>query len=184
MIREYEKIENNLSIHMELAIDGTDDCEINTSDGFFDKMLSNMAAEAKFDMRISVEKKANCLEKKLYREVGTALGILIKEHYDKFPEHELIGSSTDIIQDALITAAVNLAGRTYLNYPLEFTVTHIEGISVDSIYEFFYSVVTASSISLHFIEHRGTGRIDNYHLAEASFLSFGKAIKNAFTDAL
>jgi len=184
MVCKYSSDENSLSVRMELEIDGSGVCDIDTGENFLDKMLTRMASDAQLDLTVSTNKKATCLEKKLYRGIGTAFGSLLKEHYGRFDGRELIGSSTDIIHDALITCAVNLAGRTHLNYALDFTVPNIENISVDSIYEFYYSVVAASGISLHFIEHCGAKRVDNYHLAETSFFSFGKAVKNAFSDAV
>ncbi len=72
--------------------------------------------------------------------------------------------------------AVDLSGRPYFSYDVNFTVSKIGAMDTEMVREFFYAVSYGAEMNLHMKQLDG---VNNHHIAEACFKAFGKALDMA-----
>ena len=113
----------------------------------------------------------------LIEDVGIALG---KAIYDALGDKRGIarfGSVMVPLDDALIACAVDLSGRSYLNFDVRFTgVENLGDFKTEMIREFFRAVVDDGRFNLHLVQMHGDVA---HHLCEASFKAFARAFAQA-----
>jgi imidazoleglycerol-phosphate dehydratase len=114
----------------------------------------------------------------LVEDVGIALG---KAIYDALGEKRGIaryGSMMVPLDDALVACAVDLSGRSYLNFQVKFLVENLGDLKTEMIREFFRAVADNGRFNLHLMQMNGDIA---HHLCEASFKAFAKAFMQAKT---
>ncbi len=170
MIKRETK-ETNISL--ELNIDGTGQCDINTGIGMFDHLLAQVAKHGIFDINISAvgddrhhlaEDVALCLGRALSKALGDKRGIV------------RMSNATVPMDDALATVAVDISGRGYTVLELPFNDNDMAGFATDLIRHFLESFATESRINLHARILYGT---NDHHKAEALFKALGRALDTA-----
>jgi imidazoleglycerol-phosphate dehydratase len=114
----------------------------------------------------------------LVEDVGIALG---KAIYDALGEKRGIaryGSMMVPLDDALVACAVDLSGRSYLNFQVKFLVENLGDLKTEMIREFFRAVADNGRFNVHLMQMNGDVA---HHLCEASFKAFAKAFMQAKT---
>ncbi len=163
-----ETKETNISL--ELNIDGSGKCEINTGIKMFDHLLSQVAQHGRFDIKISakgddqhhlVEDVAICLGKAFSEALGEKRGIV------------RMADTAVPMDDALATVAVDISGRVYTVLDLPFTKNDMAGFPTDLIRHFLESLAIEARVNLHAMVAYGT---NDHHKAEALFKALGRAL--------
>ena len=80
------------------------------------------------------------------------------------------------MDETLALCAVDLCGRPYLNFDVDFLVESLGTMEAEMVREFFYAVSYTAMMNLHLKILDGG---NNHHMAEALFKSFGKALDMA-----
>ena len=114
----------------------------------------------------------------LVEDVGIALG---KAIYDALGDKRGIaryGSMMVPLDDALVACAVDLSGRSYLNFQVKFLVENLGDLKTEMIREFFRAVADNGRFNVHLMQMNGDVA---HHLCEASFKAFAKAFMQAKT---
>ena len=163
-----ETKETNISL--ELNIDGSGKCEINTGIKMFDHLLSQVAQHGRFDIKISargddqhhlVEDVAICLGKAFGEALREKRGII------------RMADTAVPMDDALATVAVDISGRAYTVLDLPFTKNDMAGFPTDLIRHFLESLAIEARLNLHAMVAYGT---NDHHKAEALFKALGRAL--------
>ena len=158
------------SISLELNIDGSGRCEINTGIKMFDHLLSQVAQHGRFDIKIAakgddqhhlVEDVAICLGKAFGEALGEKRGIV------------RMADTAVPMDDALATVAVDISGRAYTVLDLPFTKNDMAGFPTDLIRHFLESLAIEAKVNLHAMVAYGT---NDHHKAEALFKALGRAL--------
>jgi len=163
-----ETKETNISL--ELNIDGSGKCKINTGIKMFDHLLSQVAQHGRFDIKIVakgddqhhlVEDVAICLGKAFGEALGEKRGIV------------RMADTAVPMDDALATVAVDISGRAYTVLDLPFTKNDMAGFPTDLIRHFLESLAIEARVNLHAMVAYGT---NDHHKAEALFKALGRAL--------
>lgn len=166
-----ETKETNISV--ELNIDGSGKCEINTGIRMFDHLLAQLAKHGVFDIKISAtgddphhlaEDVAICLGKAFGKALGEKRGIV------------RMADVAVPMDDALAIVAVDIGGRGYAVLHLPFKDNDMTGFSTDLIRHFLESLAAEARINLHARIAYGT---NDHHVAEALFKALGRALDTA-----
>jgi imidazoleglycerol-phosphate dehydratase len=80
------------------------------------------------------------------------------------------------MDEALVTAAVDISGRGYLNYKLNIPTEKIGTFDSELVEEFFIAFSRNAKITLHLIEQDGK---NSHHIAEAAFKAAARALREA-----
>jgi len=161
------------NISLELDIDGSGKCEINTGIKMFDHLLSQVAQHGRFDIKVSargddqhhlVEDVAICLGRAFGEALGEKRGIV------------RMADTAVPMDDALATVAVDISGRGYTVLDLPFTKNDMAGFPTDLVRHFLESFTIEARLNLHAMVAYGT---NDHHKAEALFKALGRALDMA-----
>jgi imidazoleglycerol-phosphate dehydratase len=178
---QLERETKETKVLVELNIDGSGNSNINTSIGFFDHLLTQIAVHGSFDMKIFaegdlcidnhhiIEDTAIVLGKVFNKALGEKFGI-VRVGYSFFP-----------MDESLAFVAVDISSRPFfvkdINWVNPFLGSTEENlIPVDLIEHFLYSFSINAKITLHVKSFYGQ---NNHHIVEAIFKALGKALDNA-----
>ena len=166
-----ETMETNISL--ELNIDGSGKCEVNTGIKMFDHLLAQLARHGIFDIKISatgddqhhlVEDVAICLGKAFGEALGEKRGIV------------RMANALVPMDDALAIVVVDISGRGYSVLELPFGDNDMFGFPTDLIRHFLESFAIEARLNLHAKILYG---INDHHKAEALFKALGRALDTA-----
>ncbi len=161
-------------IDLRLALDGGP-VAIATDVDFLDHMLNALATHAGLGLELSAHGDGMD-HHHLIEDVGIALGRALDEALGDKRGIARFGSIAVPLDDALVQCAVDLSGRSWLNFEVPFTVPALGALPTELIGHFFRSVVDHGKFNLHLIRLSGT---NNHHLCEASFKAFARAFAQA-----
>ena len=167
---------NETSISLELNLDGTGAYTIQTGVGFFDHMLSHIAKHGNLDLSIQATGDLHVDEHHMVEDVGICLGKALLEALGDKRGIERFGSAFVTMDEALARTVIDLSGRSYFVFQVEFTRDVINQFSLELIREFFQAVASEGRMNLHIANLYGANA---HHQAEAVFKSFGRALKQA-----
>ncbi len=164
--------ETDISIYFN--IDGTGKSDISTGIGFFDHMLDQIARHGGFDLTIKAEGDIDVDAHHLIEDMAICLG-------ETF--HKALGSKKGIerysfvlpMDDCLAQVAVDLGGRPWLVWDVEFRSDNIGQMPADMFFHFFKSFCDNALCNLN-IKAEGT---NDHHKAEAVFKAFARSLKTA-----
>lgn len=166
-------------ISIELDVDGTGLTEVSTGIPFFDHMLSQLGRHGGFDLRVRAEGDLEIDHHHTVEDVGIALGeVLAAALGDKAGVRRFASSSVPL-DEALVEVALDLSGRPYLHYEVDFPGEKILSdppFDPQLIEEFWRAFVVASAITLHITKTRGK---NTHHIIEATFKGVAHALRNA-----
>ena len=148
-------------IRVTINLDGSGICNIDSGIGFFDHMLNGFARHGMFDLELACDGDTFVDSHHTIEDCGIVLG----EAIIILP-----------MDETLILCAVDLSGRPYLNYKVDFTVPRLGTMDTEMVREFFYAVSYSAAMNLHVKMLDG---LNNHHIAEACFKAFGKALDEA-----
>ena len=167
---------NETDIKIKLNLDGTGKPEINTGCGFLDHMLTLFASHGRFDLFASCVGDTYVDYHHTTEDVGTALG---EAFYEAIGNKAGINRYGDIIlpmDEALVLAAADISGRSYLSFDVTFPTEKIGDFDTELVKEFFCGFIRASRITLHIKMISGE---NSHHIAEAVFKATARTLRKA-----
>ena len=111
---------NETDITLSVDLDGTGRRDIKTGVGFFDHMLDQLARHALIDITISATGDLHIDDHHTVEDVGIALGQALTKAMGDKRGIRRYGSFHLAMDDALLRAALDLSGRPYLVWNVEF----------------------------------------------------------------
>ena len=163
-------------IRVTINLDGSGICNIDSGIGFFDHMLNGFARHGMFDLELSCDGDTFVDSHHTIEDCGIVLGEAIRQAVGDKAGIRRFGSFILPMDETLVLCAVDLSGRPYLNYKVDFTVPRLGTMDTEMVREFFYAVSYSAAMNLHVKMLDG---LNNHHIAEACFKAFGKALDEA-----
>lgn len=167
---------NETDIFIELNLDGTGKAQVETGIGFFDHMLEGFAKHGFFDLtcRVKGDLLVDCHH--TIEDTGIALGTAIRRALGYKKGIKRFGQRYLPMDETLMLCAVDLSGRPYLVFDVDFTVERVGYFDTEMVREFFYAVSYAAGMNLHLKLVHGS---NNHHIIEAAYKAFAKALDEA-----
>jgi imidazoleglycerol-phosphate dehydratase len=163
-------------IELTLDLDGSGRSEISTGVGFFDHMLAHMARHGLFDLTVKAEGDLHVDAHHTVEDVGICLGQALKEALGSKAGIRRYGDCTVPMDEALVTAAVDIGGRAFFHWQVEIPNEILGTFSSQLGEEFWRAVANAGAINLHVIGHAGR---NTHHILEAVFKATSRALRQA-----
>ena len=165
-------------VSMELDLDGTGQGKISTTVAFMDHMLSLFARHGLVDLIIKSHGDTQVDDHHLVEDIGICLGDAVKKALgDKKGIHRY-GSAMIPMDESLCSLVMDISGRPYLIYNVEFKSKKNDKFDYSLLREFFKSFSDHSGITLHINLLYGR---NNHHIAEAIFKALALALRKAVT---
>lgn len=171
-----ERTTKETDIGLTLNLDGSGASQIDTGIGFFDHMLAGFAKHGFFDLNIKVKGDLIVDSHHTIEDTGIVLGEAIKKALSDKTGIKRYGHFILPMDETLVLSAVDLCGRPYLNFDVDFTTERIGYMDTEMAKEFFYAVSYSAGMNLHIKKLDGS---NNHHIMEAVFKAFGKALDMA-----
>jgi imidazoleglycerol-phosphate dehydratase len=173
------KIERDTSetkISLELNLDGRGKGNLNTGLPFLGHMLDLWRRHGWFDLSIEAEGDIDVDAHHLVEDIGICLGRAFKEALGSKEGIRRYGFCAVPMDEALVTAAVDLSGRPWLHYQFVLSPGQVGGIDVELFREFWQAFVNESHSNLHLVMNHGSNK---HHIIEASFKAAARALNEA-----
>jgi len=165
-------------VSMELDLDGTGQGKISTTVAFMDHMLSLFARHSLVDLVIKGQGDIQVDDHHLVEDIGICLGDAMKKALGEKRGIERYGSALIPMDESLCSLAIDISGRPYLIYNVEFKSKKSDKFDYSLLREFFKSFSDHSGITLHINLLYGR---NNHHMAEAIFKALALALRKAVT---
>jgi imidazoleglycerol-phosphate dehydratase len=164
------------AIEVAITLDGSGAYDNQTGVGFFDHMLDQLARHALIDLVVRCEGDRHIDDHHTVEDVGIALGQALAQALGDKRGIRRYGSFHLAMDDALVRAALDLSGRPYLVWDVEFPTPKIGTFDTELVREFFQALSTHGGITLHVTKLAG---INSHHIAEAAFKAVARALREA-----
>jgi imidazoleglycerol-phosphate dehydratase len=163
-------------IELELNLDGSGQSSIDTGVGFLDHMLVLFAKHGVFDLRVKAVGDLHIDQHHTVEDVGICLGQAVREALGDKQGIRRYGHFTLPMDETLVTTAIDLSGRCYLEYRVEFPSTTIGAFDTQLVEEFWQAFAGNALCNLHLLLHHGR---NSHHISEAIFKSTARALRMA-----
>lgn len=163
-------------IDVQVDLDGTGSYDNQTGVGFFDHMLDQLARHSLIDMTVSAKGDLHIDDHHTVEDVGIALGKALAEALGDKRGIRRYGSCLLPMDETLVRTALDLSGRPFLVWKVDFTASKIGTFDTELVREFFTAFAMNSGTTLHVECLEG---INSHHIAEASFKSVAQALRAA-----
>jgi imidazoleglycerol-phosphate dehydratase len=163
-------------ISVTLDLDGTGQSDSQTGVGFFDHMLDQLARHAMIDLTVRAAGDLHIDEHHTVEDTGIVIGQALAQALGDKRGIRRYGSCHLPMDDALLRAALDLSGRPYLVWNVEFPTAKIGTFDAELVREFFQSLATHGGITLHVDRLHG---LNSHHIAEAAFKAVAQALRDA-----
>ncbi|MEM6422641.1 MAG: imidazoleglycerol-phosphate dehydratase HisB, partial [Pseudomonadota bacterium] len=137
------------AIEVEIGLDGSGTADCRTGVGFFDHMLDQVARHGLFDLTVRAEGDLHIDDHHTVEDVGIVLGQALDAALGEKRGIRRYGTAYAPMDDALVRAAVDLSGRAYLQWDIDFTASHIKGFDTELVREFFTALAGNARMTLH-----------------------------------
>ena len=167
---------NETSVSVTVNLDGTGKSKISTGVGFFDHMLDQLSRHSLIDMTVKARGDLHIDDHHTVEDTGIALGQAIRQ---ALGERRGICryASLDLAMDECLTrAAVDVSGRPFLVFKVDFPREKIGTFDTELVREFFQALAQNAGITLHIQNFYG----DNaHHIAETCFKAVARVLRSA-----
>ena len=169
--------ETQIEISIELDGEGATDCS--TGLPFFDHMLDQLGRHGGFDLVVHARGDLEIDSHHTVEDTGILLGSAFKDALGDKVGVRRFASNAVPLDEALIETALDLSGRPYMHYEVEFPGEKILGdppFDPQLCEEFWRAFVTSAGLTLHIVSVRGK---NTHHLIEATFKGVARALRDA-----
>ncbi len=163
-------------ISLTLCLDGKGESEIDTSCGFLDHMLTLFARHGGFDLKVKCKGDTYVDYHHTAEDIGICLGQAFKEALGNMKGITRYGSMILPMDESLILTAVDISGRSYLNYALNIPTEKVGDFDTELVKEFFEAFTRKAELTLHIKQLDGE---NSHHIIEGTFKSFARTMKQA-----
>ena len=163
-------------IEVTLDLDGSGRYDNQTGVGFFDHMLDQLSRHSLIDLTIRATGDLHVDDHHTVEDTGIAIGQALVQALGDKKGIRRYGRFHLAMDDAQVAAALDLSGRAYLVWNVDFPTEKIGTFDTQLVREFFQALSTHGGITLHVDRIHG---INSHHIAEAAFKAVARALREA-----
>lgn len=175
-ISEINRKTRETDISLKLNIDGSGKSTIDTGCGFLNHLLELFAKHGRFDLDLVCKGDTEVDDHHTVEDIGIALGEAFERALGDKRGICRYGDTILPMDESLILTAVDLSGRSQLEYDAEFTSEKIGTFDTELVEEFWLGFVRNCRCNLHIRKISGK---NSHHIAEGMFKSAARTLKEA-----
>ena len=163
-------------IKVAVDLDGAGRYDVQTGVGFLDHMLEQLSRHSLMDLTVRADGDTHIDLHHTTEDVGIAIGQAISKALGA-RQGITRYASIDLVMDETCTrAAVDVSGRPYLIWKVEFPTPKVGDFDTELFREFFHALAQNAGITLHIVNHYGT---NSHHIAETCFKATARVLRVA-----
>lgn len=167
---------NETRISLALDIDGKGAYEINTGCGFLDHMLELFARHGRFDIKLVCDGDVHVDYHHTTEDTGIALGTAFREALGEKRGICRYGQFLLPMDEALVLCAVDISGRSCLNFDVEIPAQKVGDFDTELVKEFIAAFSRELGLTIHLKQMAGE---NSHHIIEAVFKGMARALRGA-----
>jgi len=159
-----------------LGLDGTGQARVATGVGFLDHMLTALARHAMLDLDVQAEGDLHIDFHHTTEDVGIVLGQALTQALGDKRGIRRYGQASLPMDEALVDAALDLSGRPFIAWDVQFERDKVGEMDTELFEEFFRAFAMNGLMTLHVTQRAGRNA---HHVAEACFKAVARALRQA-----
>jgi imidazoleglycerol-phosphate dehydratase len=168
------------TIEATLVVDGSGQVDVSTGLPFFDHMIEQLGRHGSFDLTVAAQGDLHVDAHHTVEDVGIVLGGCLAEALGDKAGVRRFASMLLPLDEALMEVALDLSGRPFLAYEIEFA-PDTPGLGQPAFNpqlaeEFWRAFATAGNLTLHIRRREGK---NVHHMLEASFKGVARCLRDA-----
>ena len=166
-------------IELSLDLDGAGITDVSTGLPFFDHMLDQLGRHGGLGLSVRAQGDLAVDAHHTVEDTGIILGAAFREALGDKAGVRRFASITVPLDEAAVEVVLDLSGRPFLHYDMDFPGEKILGdppFDPQLAEEFWRAFATAAALTLHIVMRRGR---NTHHIVEASFKGVARAIRDA-----
>ena len=163
-------------ITLSLNLDRFGRTQVETGVGFFDHMLTALAKHGSLGLQVRCKGDLHIDPHHTVEDVGIAFGQGLKAALGDKKGITRFGHAYCPLDEALSRSVVDLSGRPWLHFGVEFRAKRIGDMPTELFEDFFWAVADHARLNLHLDLIRGR---NSHHIAEATFKAAARALRMA-----
>lgn len=167
-------LETDIDVKVEL--DGCGNGTADTKLPFFDHMLAQLIKHSRFNLDIHADGDVEIDEHHTVEDIAIALGECILKALGDKRGIERYGFEVLMMDDVVITLAVDFSGRSEFLYNVDFRREFVGTFPTELFRHFFRSFTQSAKCNLYITATEGG---DAHHTAEGMFKAFARALRKA-----
>ena len=171
-----ERTTKETEIVVEVELDGTGQAQIETGIGFLDHMLTLLARHAALDLRVAAGAICTWTSTTPSRTWASASAERCSRRSGDKSGIRRYGHCTLPMEETLVTAAIDLSGRSYFVFQAEFPSPKIGDFDSELVEDFWQAAAANALCNLHVLLHYGR---NSHHISEAIFKAVARALRAA-----
>ena len=169
-----ETLETQITV--ELCLDGTGKCTLDTGLPFLEHMLDQIARHGQVDLNIVAKGDLHIDAHHTVEDIGITLGQAFSKAIGDKKGIVRYGHAYVPLDEALSRVVLDCSGRPGMEFHVPFTRAKVGEFDVDLFIEFFQGFVNHAMVTLHIDNIRGKNA---HHQIETIFKAFGRALRMA-----
>ena len=177
---EKQRATKETTIDAALVVDGAGRTEVTSGLPFFDHMVEQLGRHASFDLAVQARGDLHVDAHHTVEDAGIVLGEALAEALGDKRGVRRFASIALPLDEALVEVALDLSGRPYFAYDMEFA-PDTAGLGSPPFdpqlaEEFWRAFATSAGLTLHVSLRTGK---NTHHIIEASFKGVARALRDA-----
>lgn len=169
---------NETDIEVSIALDGTGKYDIETGVGFLDHMLEQLARHSLMDITMRVKGDLHVDQHHTTEDAGIAIGQAFTKALGDKKGITRYGSCDLPMDETLTRVALDISGRPYLIWNVDFTRDKIGDMDTELFREWFQAFSQHAGITLHVNNEYGE---NNHHIVETCYKALARALRIAIS---
>jgi len=163
-------------ITVSLNLDGRGRADIDTGVAFLNHMLDSFARHGFFDLVVHARGDLEVDQHHTVEDVGLSLGQALREALGEKVGIRRFGDASCPLDEALVTAVVDLSGRPFLAYNLKIKHARVGDFDTELLHDFMLAFSNQAMMNLHLNQAQGRNA---HHIIEATFKALARALDSA-----
>jgi imidazoleglycerol-phosphate dehydratase len=171
-----ERRTKETAITATVDLDGTGACEVATGVGFLDHMIEQLARHSLIDIALKAEGDLHIDHHHTTEDSGIVLGQAVAKALGDRRGITRYGSAYLPMDETLTRVAIDVSGRPYLIWKVDFTRSKIGEMDTELFREWFQAFAQNAGITLHAETLYGE---NSHHIAETCYKALARALREA-----
>ncbi|MBL4836373.1 MAG: imidazoleglycerol-phosphate dehydratase HisB [Kordiimonadaceae bacterium] len=173
-----ERKTKETEISVELNLDGNGIYDVQTGIGFLDHMLEQLSRHSLMDLKVQAKGDLHIDGHHTTEDVGIVIGIAIKKALGDMLGITRYANAYIPMDETLSRAAMDISGRPFLVWNVDFPRQKIGDMDTELFEEFFRAFAFGAGMTLHVENLYGT---NSHHIIESCFKATARALRAATT---
>jgi imidazoleglycerol-phosphate dehydratase len=163
-------------VSVELNVDGRGRADVDTGIPFLNHMLEIFARHGFLDLTVRARGDLDVDQHHTVEDVGLTLGQALREALGDKIGIRRFGDAACPLDEALVTAVIDLSGRPFLAYNLRIRQARVGSFDTELVHDFLLALTNQVGMNLHLTQAQGR---NPHHIIEAAFKALARALDQA-----